>query len=94
MKIWRNLLVVTAAGLMLWSASASGQTKSVPCDQARARTPEKVEGQIVKIDSAQGRVSVRESNGTTHEFEASKETLQDFKVGDRIDAKLRSLPNC
>ncbi len=94
MKIWRNLLVVTAAGLMLWSASAPGQTKSVPCDQARARTPEKVEGQIVKIDSAQGRVSVRESNGTTHEFEASKETLQDFKVGDRIDAKLRSLPNC
>ncbi len=94
MKIWRSLLVVTAAGLMLWSASAPGQTKPVPCDQARARTPEKIEGEIVKIDSAQGRVGVRESDGTTHEFEASKEALEDLKVGDRIGAKLRSLPNC
>jgi hypothetical protein len=29
-----------------------------------------------------------------HEFQASKETLQDFKVGDRIEANLREAPKC
>jgi hypothetical protein len=32
--------------------------------------------------------------GATHEFQASKETLQDLKVGDRIDANLREAPKC
>jgi hypothetical protein len=38
-------------------------------------------------------VTVRESNGTVHEFMASKETLQDLKVGGRV-AKLREAPKC
>jgi hypothetical protein len=32
---------------------------------------------------------VRGADGTTHEFQASKETLQDMKVGDKIAAKPR-----
>ena len=57
-------------------------------------TPKKVEGQVVKIDPAQSKVTVREANGSMHEFQASKETLQDLKMGDRIDANLREAPKC
>jgi hypothetical protein len=45
-----------------------------------------IEGQVVKVDVAQGKVTVRGADGTTHEFQASKETLQDMKVGDKIAA--------
>jgi hypothetical protein len=49
---------------------------------------------VVKLDPAQNKITVRETNGTTHEFQASKETIQDLKVGDRIDANLREAPKC
>jgi hypothetical protein len=34
-------------------------------------------------------VTIRTSDGKMHEFQASKETLQDLKEGDRIEARLR-----
>ena len=43
---------------------------------------------------AQGKVTVREPGGITHEFQASAETLKDLKVGDQIGAKLREAPKC
>jgi hypothetical protein len=90
--------VAVAAGLsmtvVLWSGAALGQTKPACDSQGRVMTPKKVEGQVVKIDSAQSRVTVREASGGVHEFQASKETLQDLKVGDRIDANLREAPKC
>jgi aconitase B len=58
------------------------------------RFPPKVEGQVVKVNVEEGKVTVRTSDGTVHEFQASKETLQELKVGDRIAAKLRNAPNC
>jgi len=92
MKTWTRLFVVVVAGAMLWSGTAMAQGK--PADCGKARAPEKVEGQVVKVDLDQGKLTVRETDGTTHEFQASKETLQDYKVGDRISAKLRSAPDC
>ena len=92
MKRWIPLTAGLAAGLMLWSGTALGQGKPEGCGKAGA--PEKVEGQVVKVDPDQGKVTMRAADGTTHEFQASKETLQDFKVGDQIKAKLRSAPNC
>jgi hypothetical protein len=53
-----------------------------------------VEGKVARIDAASNKVAVTEANGKTHEFQASKETLQDLKVGDHIEAKLRELPKC
>ena len=65
------------------------------CDaQGKVKAAEKVEGQVVKVDAAQGKVTVREPGGTTHEFQASAETLKDLKVGDQIGAKLREAPKC
>jgi hypothetical protein len=49
-----------------------------------------VSGQVVKVDMQKERVTIRATDGVTHEFAASKETLADMKVGDRVDAKLRS----
>jgi hypothetical protein len=81
-------------GLLLWTGAALAQGKP-GCDaQGKMKTPEKVEGQVVKVDQAQGKVTVREPGGTVHEFQASAETLKDLKVGDSIGAKLREAPKC
>jgi hypothetical protein len=77
----------------LWAGFAAGQSKP-SCDQMKAGAPQKVEGKVVRVDQAQGKVAVTASDGKTHEFQASKETLQDLKVGDNIEAKLRELPKC
>ena len=77
----------------LWAGFAAGQSKA-SCDQMKASAPQKVEGKVVRVDQAQGKVTVTASDGKTHEFQASKETLQDLKVGDNIEARLRELPKC
>ena len=80
--------------LTLWSGSASGQAKSACDQQGRVMTPQTVEGQVVKVDAAQNKLTVRQADGTVHEFQASAEALQGFKVGDRIEANLREAPKC
>ena len=77
----------------LWAGFAAGQSKP-SCDQMKASAPQKVEGKVVRVDQAQGKVAVTESDGKTHEFQASKETLQSLKVGDNVEARLRELPKC
>jgi len=49
---------------------------------------------VVRLDTKAGKVAVAAADGKTHEFQASKETLDDLKVGDKIEANLRSVPNC
>jgi hypothetical protein len=84
MKIWTRFGVGLAVPILLWSGTALGQAANPP-----GNTPQTVEGQVIKIDRSKGRVTIRASNGQTHEFEASKETLRDLKEGDRIEARLR-----
>jgi len=52
--------------------------------------PAVVEGEVVEVDKASSRVTVRSNDGQIHEFEASAETLEDLKPGDRIEARKRS----
>jgi hypothetical protein len=47
-----------------------------------------------KLDRSQGKLTARDSGGEEYEFLASNETLQDYKVGDPIKAKLREAPKC
>jgi ribosomal protein S1 len=86
-----------AMGIMLavplWAGFAAGQSKP-SCDQMKAAAPQKVEGKVVRVDQAQGKVAVTEADGKMHEFQASKETLRDLKVGDHVEARLRELPKC
>jgi len=94
MHRWTAVAAGLSVTIVLWSGYALGQAKP-PCDpQGRVMTPQKVEGQVVKLDPGQNKITVRETNGTTHEFQASAETIQDLKVGDRIDANLREAPKC
>ena len=94
MRIWPRVVAGLAVALMLWTGTALAQSKPACDPQGKVKTPEKVEGQVVKVEPAQDKVTVRGSDGTVHEFQASKETLQDLKVGDRIEAKLREAPKC
>jgi hypothetical protein len=94
MNRWAGVAAGFTAALVLCSAPAFGQGKP-PCGpEGRVSTPTKVEGQVVKVDAAQNKVTVREANGTVHEFQASAETLKDLKPGDRIEANLREAPKC
>lgn len=94
MKIRRALLAGAVASGMLWSGAAMGQAK-LACDpKAQAGSPERVAGEVVKIDQAEGRVIIKESDGKLYEFHAHKDTLQVLKVGDRLEAKLRPVPSC
>lgn len=86
--------VALAAPVLLWTGVALGQagptTKpsgTPPVHQGS--TPHTVEGRVVKIDLKQSKVTIQSTDGSMHEFQASTETLQDLKVGDRIEARLR-----
>ena len=94
MRTWLRLAAGLAVGLTLWTGTALGQGRPACDPQGKVKTAEKIEGQVIKIDIPQGRVTVREADGTIHEFQASAETLQDLKVGGRVEAKLREAPNC
>ena len=92
MNNWMRLIAGAAGGVMLWSGTALCEDKPVDC--SKTGKPDTVEGQIVKVDQDQGKLTMRAPDGTMYEFQASKETLQDHKVGDTIKAKLRSDPRC
>jgi hypothetical protein len=94
MHTWLRLSAGLAVGCLLWTGTALGQARPACDQQAKLKTPERVEGEVTKVDMAQGRVTVRQSDGTVHEFQASPETLQDLKVGGRVEAKLRAASNC
>lgn len=85
---------VLAAGLlaagMMWSGPAMGQAKPVCDPKTQAGSPEKVAGEVVKVDQATGKVTIKEADGKTYEFHADKSTLQTLKIGDRLEAKLRA----
>jgi aconitase B len=94
MHTWAAVTAGLAVTLMLWSGSALGQAKPTCDQQGRVVTPQKVEGQVIKVDAAQKKLTVRETDGTVHEFQASPEAIQNFKVGDRIEGNLREAPKC
>ena len=82
-----RIATAVLAGALLVSGAGHVQAQNKPdCPKGVAD----IEGQVVKVDAAQGKVTVRGADGTTHEFQASKETLQDMKVGDKIAAKPRT----
>ncbi|HUM17107.1 MAG TPA: hypothetical protein VL086_15530 [Candidatus Nitrosotalea sp.] len=94
MRRWAGVAVGLVMAVMLDSGYALAQTKPACDSQGRVMTPQKVEGQVVKVDAAQNKLTVREADGTVHEFQASAETLQGLKAGDRIEANLREAPKC
>ena len=96
MRMLRALTATFVATSLLGGGIAlAQQTPPDVCaahEKAKATAPQKVEGRVMKVDAATGKVTVQEADGKLHEFQASKETLQGMKVGDRIEANLR--PSC
>lgn len=83
MKNGKLLLGVLVLSLMLPGAGVRAEETSVA-------TPQTVEGQVADVDLEQGKLRIRAIDGTMHEFQASRETLEGYKVGDPIKAKLRT----
>lgn len=83
----RFLLIGLATASLLAAPIALAEPKSEKTDPS---TVDSFEGQVTKVDPVQRRVSVKDQGGTTREFEASNETINDIKVGDRIEAKKRA----
>jgi Cu/Ag efflux protein CusF len=77
-----------AMGLALSSGAAFAQATKPPTPPP-AMSPEKIQGQVVSIDNNSGKVVIKATDGSTHEFQANAETLKGLKVGDRIEARLR-----
>jgi hypothetical protein len=93
MNRWMTLSSGIVAVALLSAGLAFGQQpKATNCD--KARVPDKVEGQVVRVDPKTNKVTIRDQKGMTHEFQSNKETTQDMKAGDRIEATLRQAPNC
>ncbi len=95
MDMRRAVVAGMIAAGMLWGGSAMGQAKQPTCDpKAQAGAKEKVAGEVVKVDQAEGRVTIKEADGKAYEFRAHKDTLQNLKVGDRLEATLRPASAC
>jgi Cu/Ag efflux protein CusF len=87
------------AATMLWTAAAASPTAPV-CDVQRTApeqgvaAPGKAMGQVVKVDTAAGKVTIRQPDGKSHEYLASRSTLRDLKEGDRLEVKLKQPGTC
>jgi Cu/Ag efflux protein CusF len=95
MKMRRALPASVMTAFLVWGGAALAESPSDVClahEKARATAPKKIEGTIMKVDPAGGKVTIQETNGKVHEFRAPPETLQSMKAGDHIEANLR--PTC
>jgi hypothetical protein len=88
----RTVSASVVASVALMTGIALGQAKPSECK------PEKVEGQIIKIEwdqkKDQGKLIMRGSDGKNYEFNASKEVLADKKLGDRLEVTKRMPATC
>lgn len=80
----RKTLIIATAALALALSQGALATEAKPSSN------EIVAGEVTSIDTTLNRITVRSSDGVLHEFEAAKATLDDLKVGDRIEAKKRA----
>ena len=58
-----------------------------------SKAPERWSGEVISVNPDEGTMSVRMSDGTTQAFRGDKDTLKDYRPGDRISGKLRERPS-
>lgn len=71
-------------------ADCPPQPSASPGAQA---APQRIEGEVTGVDRQTNTVTLRMSDGSVQQFQGDKETIQDLKVGDRIEAQKRT-PDC
>jgi hypothetical protein len=89
--------VVMFAGAAFSQTQVPDPSKTQPtnevCTGARADAPKKLEGKVVKIDHDRGTLTVRTHDGKLQDFEGSRDTVREYKLGDELEATLRP-QNC
>ncbi len=83
--------LIILALLALPVAWAADKDKNQPAasPSGASQPPARFEGEVVAVDPDRGVMTVRFQDGSTQEFRGDKETLQDYKVGDKIHGRLR-----
>ena len=92
-----DALASLVAATMLLTAAAPPTGPA--CDaqwapQVEKPQVEKVQGKVLKVDRAGGKVTLRQPDGTSREYLASQATLRDLEEGDRLEVKLRAPRAC
>ena len=78
----RTLMIATLTlGLALSHGASATDPKPVNNDE--------LAGEVTAVDRTTNRIKVRSEDGVLHEFEASKATVDELKVGDQIKARKR-----
>ena len=95
MNRWLLLSGGFISAAILSAGLAFGQTTPAPkAGDCKAKgAPERVEGQVVSV-TPDGKMTVKDDKGQTHQFQVSKEMAKDMKPGDKIDAKLSESSKC
>ena len=93
MKRWTALSMTLAVAALLAGGPALAQQPQSKANSL-AKTPQKVDGQVLSVDPSGTKVTVKDKSGATHVFQTTKETSQTMKPGDRIEATLRQAPAC
>jgi|RhiMetdeSRZDD1v2_1073273.scaffolds.fasta_scaffold465322_3 hypothetical protein len=84
-------IVLTAPAV--WADSHDKANKQPSASPSTSKAPDRIEGEVIAIDHNAGTMTVRMSDGTTQQFHGNKETLKDYKVGDRLEGRLRQQPS-
>jgi hypothetical protein len=93
------MLPAALAALMFATTPVLAQSTKPNCPPqpsaspgSTTKAPEKIEGEVTKIDPKTGTLTVKGQDGKTHEFRGSQDTVKEYKRGDKIELTLRQEP--
>ena len=102
MKTFTLTAALVAAALIAGGPALAQDKSKAPCQPSasprgdasapKAKAPEKIDGQVIKVDRKAGMITVRNNDGTIHEFKGDDQTLREYKKGDKVQLTLRSEP--
>jgi hypothetical protein len=77
-----------------WAADEKAKKdRSQPAASPSSRAPERWSGEVVSVNADEGTMTVRMTDGTMQAFRGEKDTLKDYKPGDKVSGKLRAQPS-
>lgn len=94
MKNIRRIVTAAFAVAVLASPAAwagdDKTNKGAGSASPKTSAPARIDGEVIAVNPDAGTITVRMSDGSTQEFRGNADTLKDYKVGDKIEGKLRS----
>ncbi len=104
MNIPTRLAATLVAALTLSGTAALAQQKAPadcppppsasPGTEPGAAAPVRITGEVVDIDRANNRITLRADDGRTYQFQTNQQTLQNVNKGDRLEARVNRPPGC